>query len=116
VTDWTRDTLLAFLLQEDSPPGDAGRSVDQSRPGRPCWTNARFQALEVLVENGPLLMRKMSDAMLVTPANVTGIVDRLEEKSRVTRSPGKADVRATMVVITPAGRRSTRGSGGRRQT
>ncbi len=34
-----------------------------------------------------MLMRKMSDAMLVTPANVTGIIDRLEEKKLVRRTP-----------------------------
>jgi DNA-binding MarR family transcriptional regulator len=66
-------------------------------------TESQLQALGLLVKNGPTLMRKMSDAMLVTPANVTGIVDRLEEKTLVRRTPGKADRRATIIEITPEG-------------
>lgn len=67
-------------------------------------TEPQFQALLLLVENGPMLMRKMSDEMLVTPANVTGIMDRLEEKSLVRRTPGKGDRRATIIEITPEGK------------
>ena len=66
-------------------------------------TEPQFQALMLLVENGPMLMREMSDEMLVTPANVTGIMDRLEEKSLVRRTPGKGDRRATIIEITPEG-------------
>ena len=67
-------------------------------------TEPQFQALMVLVENGPMLMRKMSDEMLVTPANVTGIMDRLEEKSLVRRTPGMRDRRATIIEITSEGK------------
>ena len=58
----------------------------------------------LLVENGPMLMRRMSDEMLVTPANVTGIMDRLEEKSLVRRTAGKEDRRATIIEITSEGK------------
>jgi DNA-binding MarR family transcriptional regulator len=67
-------------------------------------TESQFQALWLLVENGPMLMRKMSDEMLVTPANITGIMDRLEEKSLVRRTSVKGDRRATIIEITPKGR------------
>jgi DNA-binding MarR family transcriptional regulator len=67
-------------------------------------TEPQFQALMLLVENGPVLMRKMSDEMLVTPANVTGIMDRLEEKSLVRRTAGKEDRRATIIEITSEGK------------
>jgi DNA-binding MarR family transcriptional regulator len=67
-------------------------------------TEPQFQALMLLVENGSMLMRKMSDEMLVTPANVTGIMDRLEEKSLVRRTAGKGDRRATIIEITPEGK------------
>lgn len=66
-------------------------------------TEPQLQALGLLVKNGSMLMRKVSDAMLVTPANVTGIVDRLEEKSLVRRTPVKGDRRATVIEITPEG-------------
>jgi len=67
-------------------------------------TESQFQALWLLVENGPMLMRKMSDEMLVTPANVTGIMDRLEEKRLVRRTSGKGDRRATIIEITSEGK------------
>jgi MarR family 2-MHQ and catechol resistance regulon transcriptional repressor len=67
-------------------------------------TESQLQALGLLVENGPMLMRKMSDAMLVTPANVTGIVDRLEDKKLVRRTPGEGDRRATIIEITSEGK------------
>jgi DNA-binding MarR family transcriptional regulator len=67
-------------------------------------TEPQFQALMLLVEKGSMLMRKMSDEMHVTPANVTGIMDRLEEKSLVRRTSGKEDRRATIIEITPEGK------------
>ncbi len=67
-------------------------------------TESQLQALGLLVGNGPMLMRKLSDAMLVTPANVTGIVDRLEEKRLAKRTAVKGDRRATIIEITPEGK------------
>jgi MarR family 2-MHQ and catechol resistance regulon transcriptional repressor len=67
-------------------------------------TDSQFLALGLLVNNGSMLMRKMSDEMLVTPANVTGIADRLEEKRLVRRAPVKGDRRATTIEITADGK------------
>lgn len=67
-------------------------------------TGAQVQALELLMANGPMQMRKMSEAMAVSPANVTGIVDRLEEKKLVQRTSRKGDRRATIIEITPEGK------------
>src|SRR5271165_6909183 len=55
-------------------------------------------------ESGSMLMRKMRDAMLVTPADVTGIVDRLEDKKLVRRTSGEGDRRATIIEITAEGK------------
>ena len=67
-------------------------------------TSAQLWALGILESRGPMLMRKMSEAMDVTPANITGIVDRLEEKKLVQRKSGKEDRRATIIEITPDGK------------
>jgi DNA-binding MarR family transcriptional regulator len=67
-------------------------------------TEPQFMALGLLVSSGSMLMRKMSKDMLVTPANVTGIVDRLEEKKLAKRASVKGDRRATVVEITAEGR------------
>ncbi len=67
-------------------------------------TDPQFQVLMSLVDKGPMLMRKLSDELLVTPANVTGIVDRLEEKGLVRRTSGKGDRRASIILITEEGK------------
>ena len=43
-------------------------------------TQPQFYALRVIAKNGAIPMKRISDEMRVTPANVTGIVDRLEKK------------------------------------
>jgi DNA-binding MarR family transcriptional regulator len=67
-------------------------------------TEAQLQTLVLLATEGPMLMRKLSDAMLVTPTNITGLVDRLEEKKLVVRTSSAGDRRATIIEITPEGR------------
>jgi DNA-binding MarR family transcriptional regulator len=67
-------------------------------------TSAQLQALGLLEFKGPMLMRKLSEAMAVTPANITGIVDRLEEKKLVQRKYDKGDRRTTIIEITPEGK------------
>lgn len=67
-------------------------------------TQAQFYALRVVARNGAMLMRKISEEMLVTPATITGIVDRLERKGLVKRMARQGDRRATIIELTPEGR------------
>jgi DNA-binding MarR family transcriptional regulator len=67
-------------------------------------TDTQVQVLELLMANGPMLMRKMSETMGVSPANVTGIIDRLEEKKLVQRTSREGDRRATVIEITTEGK------------
>jgi DNA-binding MarR family transcriptional regulator len=66
-------------------------------------TEPQYQALKVMAKNGAVVMRKISDDMLVTPANVTGIVDRLEQKGLIKRTARLGDRRATVIELTPGG-------------
>jgi len=47
--------------------------------------------------------RDLSKLMLVSRANITGLVDSLVRRKLVLRSPDKTDRRATIVRITPKG-------------
>jgi DNA-binding MarR family transcriptional regulator len=47
-------------------------------------------------------MRKLSDAVGVTPRTITGLVDALEADGWVERRPDPGDRRATIVALTPA--------------
>ncbi len=67
-------------------------------------TQPQFIALRVLSRKGAMLMCKISEEMLVTPANVTGIIDRLEHKGLVKRVARQGDRRATIIELTTEGR------------
>ncbi|MDG6988644.1 MAG: MarR family transcriptional regulator [Nitrososphaerota archaeon] len=67
-------------------------------------TQPQFQALRVVAKKGTVCMREISDEMLVTPANITGIVDRLESRGLLMRTGRKGDRRTTDIELTPKGR------------
>ncbi len=67
-------------------------------------TQPQFYALRVIAKNGPMPMKGISDEMLVTPANVTGIVDRLESKGLIRRTAGPVDRRTNIIELTAEGR------------
>jgi DNA-binding MarR family transcriptional regulator len=72
-------------------------------------TLPRFDLLAQL-EREPqgLTMGELSQRLMVTGGNVTGITDQLEGEGLVKRSPHPGDRRAYVVQLTPAGRRQFR--------
>ena len=67
-------------------------------------TMPQFQALRIVAKGGVVCMREISDEMFVTPANVTGIIDRLESRGLLMRSGRKSDRRTTNIELTPKGK------------
>lgn len=67
-------------------------------------TLARATLLWHVHHRGPLTQRELSQALGVTPRNVTGLVDALEATGFVTRTPHPTDRRATLVTLTEQGR------------
>jgi len=67
----------------------------------------RFEALVLLVfsREGALPLGKMGERLLIHPASVTNIVDRLEAQGLVVRRPHPTDRRTILAVITDEGRR-----------
>jgi DNA-binding MarR family transcriptional regulator len=84
---------VAVLINQDmdSSLGDLG------------LTPARTHLLWELFHRGPSTQRVFADALGVTPRNVTGLVDGLEETGYVTRRPHPVDRRATLVMLTDQG-------------
>lgn len=72
-------------------------------------TLPRFDLLAQL-ERHPegLSMRELSQRLMVTGGNVTGVVDQLEAEALVQRQPHASDRRSFTVTLTPAGRRQFR--------
>jgi DNA-binding MarR family transcriptional regulator len=60
-------------------------------------------ALKALVE--PVPMGDLAASLHCDSSNVTGIVDRLEERGLVHREPAPGDRRVKMLVLTPKGER-----------
>ena len=71
-------------------------------------TFARYELLMLLhfSSSGSMPVKKASDRLQVHPTSVTNSVDRLEAAGLVARSPHPTDGRATLVGITPPGRRT----------
>jgi MarR family 2-MHQ and catechol resistance regulon transcriptional repressor len=67
-------------------------------------TQPQFHVLRIAAKSGGTSIREISDEMLVTPANMTGIIDRLESRGLIRREARKGDRRAKIIGLTPKGR------------
>lgn len=68
-------------------------------------TQPQFAVLEVLAHLGPLKMCDIAGKLLMSGANVTGVVDRLEKKGLVKRVIEIDDRRTFQIHLTGAGSR-----------
>lgn len=68
-------------------------------------TGPQFSALRAIAKHGSTPMKTLSEELVVSKANITGIVDRLEYKKLVRRAASSRDRRATMVELTLKGSR-----------
>ena len=66
-------------------------------------TPVQAHALRRLDPEEPLAMSALADALYCHASNVTGIVDRLESRGLVERTPGAEDRRVKTLVLTPQG-------------
>jgi DNA-binding MarR family transcriptional regulator len=64
--------------------------------------------LGLLRDNGALAPSELGQRLIVTRATVTGVVDSLERRGYVRRTPNPADRRSLLVELTPDGRRVVR--------
>lgn len=70
-------------------------------------TTARAGVLWALFHDGPMTQRALATQLGVTPRNVTGLLDALQEDGLVVRAPHPSDRRATLVSLTDEGRSVT---------
>lgn len=69
-------------------------------------TNTKFNALAIL-DNAPaegMMLSEIGDMMVVTKANMTGLIDRLEKDGFVERVRDVDDRRKIRAVLTPVGK------------
>lgn len=63
----------------------------------------QLHALKWLDPESPKPMRDLAAALACDNSNVTGIIDRLEDRGLVERRPAAHDRRVKMLVVTPKG-------------
>lgn len=66
-------------------------------------TLTQLRSLFLIANKGSTNFRKLAEAMGVTPSNVTGIVDRLEEQGLVSRTQNPEDRREMTLQATDRG-------------
>ncbi len=74
-----------------------------SRLGEEGLTYPQYSVLLAIGQNGPMQMNRLGDFMLVAPANVTGLVDRLEKRGYVRRKRQTRDRRLYVIFLTAKG-------------
>jgi DNA-binding MarR family transcriptional regulator len=84
-----------------------GRILGQRIPG--VWidsglTLTQLRSLFLIANKGNTNFRKLAETLRVTPSNVTGIVDRLEQQGLVSRTQNLEDRRETMLQATDKGK------------
>ncbi|MBU0558351.1 MAG: MarR family winged helix-turn-helix transcriptional regulator [Bacteroidetes bacterium] len=67
-------------------------------------TAPQFHVLEVLMNSGPIPLKRISEELLVTGANITCVVDNLEKEDLVKRVPSKKDRRVINAELTNKGK------------
>jgi MarR family 2-MHQ and catechol resistance regulon transcriptional repressor len=66
-------------------------------------TAPQFHVLQVLYNEGPMPLKRISEHLLVTGANITCVVDNLEKEDFVKRVPSKKDRRVINAELTGKG-------------
>jgi DNA-binding MarR family transcriptional regulator len=101
-TDKSRLVQEIVALQRE-----VGRIIGQHVPS--VWidsglTITQLRSLFLIVNKGSTNFRKLAGALGVTPSNVTGIVDRLEEQGLVSRTQNPEDRREMTLQATDKGK------------
>jgi DNA-binding MarR family transcriptional regulator len=90
--------VLSELMQQDEADGMARLKLSR----------ARAAVLWELHHQGPITQRQLSEALHVTPRNITGLVDALELDGFVVRTKHPTDRRAIIVKLTDHGAATTK--------
>ena len=68
-------------------------------------STSQMKSLMCIIESEKLSSKKLADMLDVTPANVTGVIDKLIEQGLVSRSESPDDRRVVLLEATPAGKK-----------
>ena len=101
-----RPAVTAELLDELAAV-QPGKFMRHLRKGSGASLSlVHLQVLFTLDSEGPLPMSRLADAMDVSQASATGIVDRMEQRGLVERLRDDADRRVVRVALAAGGRQT----------
>lgn len=92
------------LWERLSKAHDKFRKVQAKQMFGEKLTAPQFGVLEVIYKLGPVPLKKISEETMVTGANITCVVDNLEEMGFVKRVHSKEDRRVITAELTNAGK------------
>lgn len=107
---WEPERLSVELVEAFSGFGPEYLKWVRSRLRDSGMTHARVRLLGALYFGGPQIMSSLSEELVVTRRNVTALVDALEAEGLVRRAAHPTDRRATVVELTPEGKRKAQGT------
>ena len=70
------------------------------------FTPSQFDVIATLGNQPPMSCRELGERTLITKGTLTGVLDRLESRGLLLRTPGTDDRRSVQVSLTPAGQQA----------
>lgn len=83
---------------------DRLKKVHARHLGTEKLTTPQFGVLDVLMKKGSIPLKKISDELMVTGANITCVMDNLEKEDLVRRVHSKSDRRVINAELTTKGK------------
>jgi len=92
------------LFEKLSKAYDKYKKVQAKQMFSENLTAPQFGVLEILYKTGPVPLKRLSEEMMVTGANITCVMDNLEKEGFVKRINSKEDRRVIIADLTPSGK------------
>ncbi len=99
-----KQQMTVELLEKLSKAYDKFRKAQVKQMYGEKLTAPQFQVLEVLSKTGPIPLKRISEELMVTGANITCVVDNLEKEELVERIHSKEDRRVILADLTEKGK------------
>ena len=97
--DWV-NTLSGKLIVALASTTNLYEGIYNQFFSRWALSETKFNALLLLYKNEGMALWELGEAMLVSRANITGLMDRLEKSGLVTREINQADRRSLTAKLT----------------
>lgn len=99
-----KNKIALELWEKLSKAHDKLKRVQSKQMFENKLTAPQFGVLDILNKIGPVPLKKISEEMMVTGANITCVVDNLEKEGFVKRVPSKEDRRVILAELTSPGK------------